>query len=222
MKSAFLFVLHFILLIAIIGVMLFCSGLSVWYFLAIAVLLVLACPLLWDLLQPYQQERILYGFRPELDPQNVGRQPLLSRETIAGGGFFGIGLFGKGTYEDLPASHTDFIFSTVCEKFGFVGGFLVVTALVIMALAWIPLSGYGRSVDLQRHCRRYHYSDSGESLDVLRSCPRGWNHLALYERGRLLRAGALRADGLGAQRVRQGKKKAFSRGWAQKHINQWV
>ena len=130
--------------LGIIGVMLFCSGLSVWYFLAIAVLLVLACPLLWDLLQPYQQERILYGFRPELDPQNVGRQPLLSRETIAGGGFFGIGLFGKGTYEDLPASHTDFIFSTVCEKFGFVGGFLVVTALVIMAI---------RLLWLEFHCR---------------------------------------------------------------------
>ncbi len=125
--------------LGIISVMLFCSGLSVWYFLGIAALLVLSFPLLWDLLQPYQQARILYGFRPELDPKDVGLQPLLSRETIAGGGLFGIGLFGKGRYEELPASHTDFIFSTVCEKFGFVGGFLVVAALVVMAvrLLWI-------------------------------------------------------------------------------------
>ncbi len=125
--------------VGIIGVMLFCSGLSVWYFLAVSVLLALVFPLLWDLLQPYQQERILYGFRPELDPKDVGLQPLLSRETIAGGGFFGIGLFGKGRYEELPASHTDFIFSTVCEKFGFLGGFLVVAALVVMAvrLLWL-------------------------------------------------------------------------------------
>ena len=118
----------------IIAVRLFCAGLSVWYFLAVALVLVLAFPLLWELLQPYQRERILFGFRPELDPDNVGRQALLSRETLAGGGFFGIGLFGRGRYETLPASHTDFIFSTVCEKFGFVGGFLVVAALVILSL----------------------------------------------------------------------------------------
>lgn len=123
----------------IVAVMLFCGGFSIWYFLGIAVLLVLAFPLLWELLQPYQKERILFGFRPELDPNDVGLQPLLSRETIAGGGFFGIGLFGKGRYEVLPASHTDFIFSTVCEKFGFFGGFLVVAALVVMAirLLWL-------------------------------------------------------------------------------------
>jgi rod shape determining protein RodA len=63
----------------------------------------------------------------------------MSRDTIASGGFFGQGLFGGSLYEDLPASHTDFIFSTVCEKFGFFGGFIVVATLVVMAfrLIWI-------------------------------------------------------------------------------------
>ena len=123
----------------IIGLMLFCGGLSVWYFLAIAGILLISFPLIWEMLQPYQQARILYGFRPELDPKDVGLQPLLSRETIADGGFFGIGLFEEGYYEQLPASHTDFIFSTVCEKFGFVGGFLVVAALVVLVirLLWL-------------------------------------------------------------------------------------
>ncbi len=125
--------------LGIIAVMLYCSGLSMWYFLGAALILLLAFPLLWDLLKPYQQERILFGFQPELDPDDVGRQPLLSRETIASGGLLGIGLFEGGWYETLPASHTDFIFATVCEKFGFFGGFLVVAALAVMAVRLLVL-----------------------------------------------------------------------------------
>ena len=124
----------------IIAVMLYCAGLSGWYFLAVAVLLVIAFPFLWDFLRPDQQNRIIFGFNPELDVGNVGRQALMSRDTIATGGFWGQGLFGGSLYEDLPASHTDFIFSTVCEKFGFFGGFLVVATLVVMAFRLIVIS----------------------------------------------------------------------------------
>ncbi len=118
--------------LGIIAMMLFCGGLSVWYFVGALIVCFIAFPFLWDLLAPYQQNRIIFGFQPELDPNDVGRQPLLSRETIASGGLFGIGLFEGGRYESLAASHTDFIFATVCEKFGFVGGFLVVAALVVL------------------------------------------------------------------------------------------
>ena len=126
----------------IIAVMLYCAGLSVWYFVGVLGLLIVAFPFLWDLLRTDQQNRIIFGFNPELDAENVGMQALMSRDTIASGGFFGQGLFGGSLYEDLPASHTDFIFSTVCEKFGFVGGFVVVALLVIMAfrLIWIARS----------------------------------------------------------------------------------
>ena len=123
----------------IIAVMLYCAGLSVWYFVAAAGILALAFPFLWDLLKPYQQNRIIVGFQPELDPNDIGRQPLMSRDTIAAGGFFGKGLFGGERYETLAASHTDFIFATVCEKCGYLGGALVVAALVILTLRllWI-------------------------------------------------------------------------------------
>lgn len=119
--------------IGVILIMLFCAGLSGWYFLGIFAAVIIAFPFLWQLLKPYQQNRIIYGFQPELDPMGLGMQPLMSRETIARGGFFGKGLFGGGMYEELTASHTDFIFATVCEKFGFVGGALVVIALVVLA-----------------------------------------------------------------------------------------
>lgn len=120
--------------VGIILVMLFCAGLSGWYFLGAAAVVAAAFPLLWDLLKPYQQNRIIYGFQPALDPTGTtSRQPLMSREVIARGGFFGKGLFEGGLYEELTASHTDFIFATVCEKFGFLGGSLVVVALVVLA-----------------------------------------------------------------------------------------
>ncbi len=120
--------------IGIILIMLFCAGLSLWYFLGVFASAAIAFPFLWNFLKPYQQNRIIFGFQPYLDPTDVGMQPLLSREVISRGGFFGKGLFGGGLYEDLPASHTDFIFATVCEKFGYVGGALVVLALAVLAL----------------------------------------------------------------------------------------
>lgn len=119
---------------------LFCAGMSVWYFLVGAVLLVLVFPFLWDFLEVYQQERIIYGFKPELDPLGYGQQPLMSREAIARGGFLGEGLFGGEVYEALAASHTDFIFATVCEKFGFVGGFLAIAALTVIAVRTVYIA----------------------------------------------------------------------------------
>ncbi len=119
--------------IGVMLLMLFCAGVSGWYFLGLFAVLIIAFPFLWDALRPYQQNRIIYGFQPELDPMGVGMQPLMSREVIARGGLFGKGLFGGGMYEQLTASHTDFIFATVCEKFGFVGGAFTVIALVVLS-----------------------------------------------------------------------------------------
>ena len=119
---------------AIIAIMLFCAGLHWGYFLGVAVLVVLLFPYLWDHLAPYQQERIIVGFNPELDPLDKGMQPLLSRTAIAAGGAIGKGVFGGHYYEILPASHTDFIYATVCEKFGFLGGTLVIAIFVVMVV----------------------------------------------------------------------------------------
>ena len=123
--------------IGIFAVMLFCAGVSVWYFVGALVLVAIAFPFLWDFLSDYQQQRILVGFNPKSDPLGYGMQPLMSRDAIMNGGFWGRGLFGGSVYEELAASHTDFIFATVCEKFGFVGGFVyivVVSVLVVRIL----------------------------------------------------------------------------------------
>ena len=124
----------------IIVFMLYAAGLSGWYFLGGGVIAVVAIPILWDFLKPYQQSRILYGFSPEGGPADIVRQPLMSREAISRGGLFGQGMFEGGLYEDLAASHTDFIFATVCEKFGFVGGFAIVACLAVLAIRLLYLA----------------------------------------------------------------------------------
>lgn len=124
---------------ALVLIMLFCAGLHWGYFAGVGGAVAVAFPFLWDFLATYQQDRIVVGFNPELDPKDKGWQPLLSKQCIENGGLFGVGWQSGGDYEELTASHTDFILATVCEKFGFLGGLLVIATLValVMRILWI-------------------------------------------------------------------------------------
>ena len=138
--------------VAILAIMLFCAGLHPAYFIGVAILLVLLFPYLWEHLEDYQRQRIIVGFNPEMDPLGKGMQPLQSRDAIAAGGFFGQGVLGGTYYEILPASHTDFIFATVCEKFGFLGGAIVIIIFMVMVVRVFMIakiasgSDYGGSI----------------------------------------------------------------------------
>ena len=124
---------------ALVLIMLFCSGLHWGYFAGVGGAVAVAFPFLWDFLATYQQDRIVVGFNPELDPKDKGWQPLLSKQCIENGGLLGVGWQSGGDYEELTASHTDFILATVCEKFGFIGGLLVIItlAVLVMRILWI-------------------------------------------------------------------------------------
>lgn len=126
--------------VGIMLVMLFCAGLSPLYFAGGLLVVGIAVPYIWPLLKPYQQERIIVGFRPELDPLDKGFQPLLSKKAIQSGGFFGAGLNGGEIYHELPVSESDFFFATFCEKFGFVGAFVLISLLVIMVIRLIMIA----------------------------------------------------------------------------------
>ena len=126
--------------IGIVLVMLFCSGLSIWYFIGAIAIIGLAFPFVWDLLAEYQRQRIIVGFNPETDPFGYGQQALMSRDAVMNGGMWGRGLFGGSVYEELPASHTDFIFATVCEKFGFVGGAFYIAVVAILVIRIIVIA----------------------------------------------------------------------------------
>jgi len=121
---------------AIMAVMLFTGGLSLWYFAAAIFVVAVAFPYIWPHLAPYQQNRILAGFNPEIDPEVVGYQALRSRAAIAAGGFRGAGLYGGSYYKLVPAHETDFFFAMLAEKFGFFGAF---TYMALMSLLIIRL-----------------------------------------------------------------------------------
>ena len=125
-------------------VMLFCAGLSVWLFAGAGAAALIGFPYIWPMLHDYQQKRILVGFNPELDPLDKGLQPLLSRQAVANGGMWGQGIDGGSYYERLFASHTDFIFASFCEKFGFVGGMILILTLIVMVVRILMIARQAR------------------------------------------------------------------------------
>lgn len=117
-----------------VAVMLFCAGLSSFYFLGVLGAAFIAIPYVWPKLHPYQQERIIYGFNPEGDPLGKGMQPLQGKKCVASGGFFGRGFSGADNYRTLYSAESDFSFSTVCEMFGLLGGAIVLITLAVLVV----------------------------------------------------------------------------------------
>ncbi|WP_164659490.1 rod shape-determining protein RodA [Tropicibacter sp. Alg240-R139] len=79
----------------------------------------------WQLLKNYQYRRIDTFLDPSSDPLGAGYHITQSKIALGSGGWTGRG-FMQGTQSRLnflPEKHTDFIFTTLAEEFGFVGGF---------------------------------------------------------------------------------------------------
>ncbi|MBQ7599630.1 MAG: FtsW/RodA/SpoVE family cell cycle protein [Clostridia bacterium] len=120
-------------------VMLFSAGLSLWYLLGFTAVGVIATPLIWTHLTEAQQMRILAGFNPDMDPLDKGYQAIHSRNAIISGGFRGAGFSGGTQYKTVFAPQSDFIFSVLAEKFGFIGTILYVIIIFVLVLRilWI-------------------------------------------------------------------------------------
>lgn len=133
--------------IVIFLAMCFAAGLSLWYFLGGAFILVASSPLLWTLMSENQRQRILVGFTPELDPSGLGLQPLNSQRAIGSGGLFGAG-WGNGYYTQrgtIPKQWTDFIYSAAGEEFGFIGAILVLIFLTVIIVRIFIISRNARN-----------------------------------------------------------------------------
>ena len=81
---------------------------------------------LFNILKPHQQDRIL-SFLGKTDDASLNYNVRQSKIAIGSGGFFGKGyLQGSNIrYGLVPEKHTDFIFCTIGEEFGFLGTILV-------------------------------------------------------------------------------------------------
>lgn len=90
----------------------------------------------WQLLKDYQFRRIDTFLDPSTDPLGAGYHITQSKIALGSGGWTGRG-FMQGTQSRLnflPEKHTDFIFTTLAEEFGFIGGLslLGLYALIIV------------------------------------------------------------------------------------------
>lgn len=120
-----------ILLVSGGGIVMFLAGVSWLYFGAVigaGVGLVFAIfssrGTTWQLLKDYQYRRIDTFLDPASDPLGAGYHITQSKIALGSGGWTGRG-FMQGTQSRLnflPEKHTDFIFTTLAEEFGFIGG----------------------------------------------------------------------------------------------------
>jgi len=90
----------------------------------------------WQMIKDYQFRRIDTFLDPASDPLNTGYHIAQSKIALGSGGWTGRG-YMQGTQSRLnflPEKHTDFIFTTLAEEFGFVGGMslLVLYALIVV------------------------------------------------------------------------------------------
>ncbi|WP_102108217.1 rod shape-determining protein RodA [Oceaniglobus roseus] len=144
-----------ILLVAGGGTVMFLAGVSWWYFgvviagvggLVFAVFASRGTD--WQLIKDYQFRRIDTFLDPSSDPLGAGYHITQSKIALGSGGWTGRG-FMQGTQSRLnflPEKHTDFIFTTLAEEFGFLGAssLLVLYGLIILFCFYSAFSNKDR------------------------------------------------------------------------------
>ena len=81
-----------------------------------------------NVLEQRHRDRVNLIIGKEVDNRGIGYNTNQSKIAISNGGFFGAG-FLKGTQTKgkfVPRQHTDYIFSTIGEEWGFAGSFLTI------------------------------------------------------------------------------------------------
>lgn len=108
-----------------------------------------------SILKPHQRERILSFLGIVSDPSGADYNVNQSKIAIGSGGFSGKG-FMQGTqikYNFVPEKHTDFIFCTVGEEWGFVGAVIVLGLLCGLILRLMKMGEHQH----EPFCRIYSY-----------------------------------------------------------------
>ncbi|MDO8882845.1 MAG: rod shape-determining protein RodA [Pseudotabrizicola sp.] len=132
-----------LILLMIGGTVMLLAGVSWWYFAVVASgiggtiwAVMTSRGTDWQLLHEYQFRRIDTFLDPTSDPLGAGYNIIQAQIALGSGGWSGKG-FMQGTQSRLnflPEKHTDFIFTTLGEEFGFVGVFslLVLYGLILL------------------------------------------------------------------------------------------
>ena len=130
------------------GAVMFLAGLS-WRVIAAGAAAAVAVipPFVMFGMHDYQRNRVLTFLSPESDPSGTGYNIIQSKIALGSGGVLGkgYGLGSQSQLEFLPERHTDFIFSTVAEEFGFVGSFTVLACYVAIILISLRIASLAHS-----------------------------------------------------------------------------
>lgn len=101
-----------------------------------------------NVLEPHQQDRINVLFNDNVDLKGEGYNLNQSMIAIGSGGLTGKG-FMEGTQTKggfVPEQHTDYIFTTVGEEWGFFGSFFVVMIYVLFFFRILHLAEHQKTV----------------------------------------------------------------------------
>jgi rod shape determining protein RodA len=132
----------------ILAGMLWMSGASLRWLAVLSAAAVAMVPLAWTyLLRDYQKERLFSFLDTNPDLQGAGFQLNQAQIAVGSGGWVGKGLT-NGTQTQggfLPVQSTDFVFATLAEELGFVGG--IVLFVLFVLLLWRVLVAGWRSKD---------------------------------------------------------------------------
>ncbi|WP_350342534.1 rod shape-determining protein RodA [Proteinivorax tanatarense] len=86
----------------------------------------------FNILKPYQQQRLVVFTNPEAHYFDAGFQLIQSKIAVGAGGIADGSLWGKGIFQGaqsklnfLPEAHTDFVFAVIAEEMGMIGAITV-------------------------------------------------------------------------------------------------
>jgi cell division protein FtsW len=101
------------------------------FIMASFILLMVASALI--IFEPYRYARLVSFTNPWANPFDIGFQLTQSLMSIAGGGWFGVGL-GNSIQKQfyLPEAHTDFIFAIIAEELGLMGAIFIICLLSLL------------------------------------------------------------------------------------------
>ena len=128
--------------------MMLVAGMHIWHILVPGILI---SPLIVHQLffVGYRRERIFSFLNPFASEGSTGYQLVQSFLAVGSGGWFGKGLGNSELkLEYLPAAHTDFIFSVMCEEFG-----LFRIILILLGFCWILVRGISLASVAKSHFR---------------------------------------------------------------------
>ncbi|MBA2720725.1 MAG: rod shape-determining protein RodA [Chloroflexi bacterium] len=137
-----------LVLLAILGGMLFMSGASLRWMVALLAGVLATLPFIWTyVLRDYQKQRLTAFLDPSTDIQGAGYQLYQSQIAVGSGGWLGKGLTNgtQNQLDFLPVQESDFVGAIYFEELGFVGA--IVLLLLFGALIWRLLVSGWRSKD---------------------------------------------------------------------------